>query len=239
MKHYRFTFYLALFVGLSSLDLILTHFLIASEVLGIYEGNPIAAWFLRQFGWSGMIGFKGGCVAVVATAAMIVARLRPQVGARVMAISCSIIGFVIVYSSVLPVAAIGKEAAEDQAIQNRTDNLEIELRKVRQHEAVKTQLIKEMCANKRTFASAADAIIDTDFGRDQSWLEHMRIYYPGCTRAEGMAVCLLRSAVMHMHDQPQASQWIRRWHREFTEHFPNVPLSCEDMPIVARLLGGT
>jgi hypothetical protein len=91
----------AVFVALSALDLFLTWQLIDGSECSAVEANPIASTVLEYAGWAGLAAYKGCCVAAVLGAGCLLGRLRPQLGQRVVAGGCLVIGVVVAYSAFL------------------------------------------------------------------------------------------------------------------------------------------
>ena len=66
------------FALLSLADLYLTWLLIARGNGSALENNPVAAWWLAAYGWTGLTGFKLGMVALIAGLAIGVALSRQR-----------------------------------------------------------------------------------------------------------------------------------------------------------------
>ena len=95
-----------LFAALSAADFVQTYALIEGGTA--HEANPFAAEWLERYGWAGMAVFKGLVTATVFGAVLLLARRRPPVAARVLALGCGVLFSVGVYSRGLLTA----EAAE-------------------------------------------------------------------------------------------------------------------------------
>ena len=88
---------LVLFGVLSLLDLYLTWQVIQRSGR-IYEANPIAGAWLREFGWQGLIVFKIAAMTVLAASVFILYRRRPLTAAAVVVFACLAVGSVALYS---------------------------------------------------------------------------------------------------------------------------------------------
>ena len=108
---------LVLFILLSLVDLGLTCLLIRSSGGQIGEADPIAKVWLLRWGWQGLVIFKLGRAAVVATVILLINRQRPIVGVLVVAFACLVVGAVSYYSyNLLNAAAQQKEKRLPQQI---------------------------------------------------------------------------------------------------------------------------
>jgi hypothetical protein len=92
---------LVLFSILSLTDFAQTYVLIGAGDGSVYEANPVANAWLQQHGWSGLAAFKLGAVVVFLGAASLLMVRRPRTGAGVLALGCSALLLVTIYSSQL------------------------------------------------------------------------------------------------------------------------------------------
>src|SRR2546421_1505927 len=90
-----------LFTALGLIDLALTCYLLRAAPGQVYEGNPVARWWLLRCGWVGLAGFKLAVVLLVLTAVQRIAHYRPHTAARVLAFACAATALVIGYSCTL------------------------------------------------------------------------------------------------------------------------------------------
>jgi hypothetical protein len=88
---------LGVYALLSATDWFLTFTLLRSAPTAI-EANPLAAACLEQYGWDGLALYKFGGVVVVLGAVVLIARRRPAVAAGVLALGCSVLLSVAVYT---------------------------------------------------------------------------------------------------------------------------------------------
>ena len=65
---------------------------------GFIESNPIARWFYHGWGFSGMVWFKLGMVALVVTIAQVVARKNEPLAQLLLVFGCVVVGGVFIYS---------------------------------------------------------------------------------------------------------------------------------------------
>lgn len=65
---------------------------------GFIESNPIARWFYHGWGFSGMVWFKLGMVALVVTIAQVVARKNEPLAQLLLVFGCVAVGGVFIYS---------------------------------------------------------------------------------------------------------------------------------------------
>jgi hypothetical protein len=99
----------ALFLIVSVLDVMMTYILLADipEVGGrviFYESNPVARYFLKEWGVSGIVYFKFATVAVVEIIAHVVALRRIEVGRRLLEFGTLVVSCVVIYSMLLLLA---------------------------------------------------------------------------------------------------------------------------------------
>jgi hypothetical protein len=104
---------LPLFAALSLADLLLTCWLLRRPTGEFYEANPVARWWLMQFGWAGLAGFKAVVVLLVACLCGLIARRRPQAARRVLGFGCAVSAVVVLYS----VALYNSRARADEVAQ--------------------------------------------------------------------------------------------------------------------------
>lgn len=107
MSTYRRNLMWLLFCVLSGLDLFLTWRLLGQGPSRVYESNPLAAWCLGRFGWTGLAAYKLAAVLMVLGATAVLCRRRPRAGARVLTFGCSVLSAVVLYSSFLVGSAHG------------------------------------------------------------------------------------------------------------------------------------
>jgi hypothetical protein len=86
------------FIFANCLDVFMTYILIRS---GAIESNPIANYFLQQYGFAVMIYYKMGVVAFVCVVTQLVAWKNLTKARWLMRVGILIVGVVVVYSALL------------------------------------------------------------------------------------------------------------------------------------------
>jgi hypothetical protein len=71
---------------------------------GAFESNPVANYFLHNFGFNGMVIFKLVIVAVVCVIAQIAALKKIRLGQFLLIAGSLLVGYVVVYSARLYIA---------------------------------------------------------------------------------------------------------------------------------------
>src|SRR4051794_33180891 len=176
-----------LFVVLSLADLALTCWLLDRSGGQVYEANPVAGWWLARHGWAGLACFKALAVALVIGLALLIARSRPLVAGRVLALGGAVTAFVVVYSATLAWAT-PLSPQERQAQANREANRHLaeinqhshEVR--RQREAFWTmvrQVGEDLTASRITLRQAAARLAASERGRDPTWRRALAVRHPG------------------------------------------------------------
>jgi hypothetical protein len=65
---------------------------------GVYESNPIAAWWLASYGWGGLVAYKLAILMVVGGLVAGIARWRPRTGELILVFACGAQSTVVLYS---------------------------------------------------------------------------------------------------------------------------------------------
>jgi hypothetical protein len=178
-----------LFAILGLADLTLTWVLIQQGRGQVYEANPLAAWCLRNHGWSGLVVFKAVMLLCGAGVAAVISRRRPGTGGRLLALGCVATASVVGYSSYLTVACAGpfdelRIAHEDGA------RLGVQLAQRRKMSLLLDRLADDVVNNRCTLAEAL-AELEAPARARIGWLEAMRFTYPKCSIRECLAICLM------------------------------------------------
>jgi|SRR5579863_2210726 len=96
---------MALFMLASALDWLMTVFLLKSQSsngeIEFIESNPVASFFLNDWGFTGLFGFKATMVLVIAACCLIIAVRRIQVARLVLRFGVVSVSLVVVYSAAL------------------------------------------------------------------------------------------------------------------------------------------
>ena len=90
-----------LFVLVSSMDLFMTWILLDRGGGRFVESNPVARFFLYEWGPRGLVYFKFAMVIFVCVLAQIIARSKPRVASWLLKGAVVLIAFVVVYSLML------------------------------------------------------------------------------------------------------------------------------------------
>lgn len=94
------------FILINALDVVVTWMLLTRGPQ-FQESNLVAHWFLKQFGFRGMVYFKFALVAFVTVIAQIIARTHLQTARRLLVAGIAISSMVVVYSLYLWVRHTG------------------------------------------------------------------------------------------------------------------------------------
>jgi hypothetical protein len=89
---------LCLFFLLSLIDLFLTWRLLLHGHGQVYEGNPIAEWWLSCYGWAGLAAFKIATALAVGVLTTAISLVRPRTGGRILVFACTAVLIVVAYS---------------------------------------------------------------------------------------------------------------------------------------------
>lgn len=87
-----------LYVLVSSLDLFMTYILLSQSGGVFMEANPVARFFIAEWGAKGMVYFKFSMVAFVCVLAQIIARYRPRSARWLLLGATALVSVVVVYS---------------------------------------------------------------------------------------------------------------------------------------------
>lgn len=99
----RFETEISWFALASALDVALTFIVLHYSNSGftqstIVESNPVARWFIHQWGLIGMAGFKFLLTLIVVVIAEYVGRHRPAVARGLLVGGTAVVGYVVVHS---------------------------------------------------------------------------------------------------------------------------------------------
>jgi hypothetical protein len=86
------------FILINVLDIIFTNALLRSHAI---EANPLANYFLKHWGFPGMIAFKLALVAGVCLVTQLIAVQNLKRAKQVLTIGCGIVGLVVGYSAIM------------------------------------------------------------------------------------------------------------------------------------------
>ncbi len=88
----------SVFILVGVLDIVMTNLLLRH---GAVEANPVARFFLNNWGFRGMIAFKMVTITFVIVIAQIVAQHKMSSAKRILYLGTAIVGIVVCYSAVL------------------------------------------------------------------------------------------------------------------------------------------
>jgi hypothetical protein len=213
---------------LSLADFCLTCWLLSLPGGQVAEGNPVARWWLTRFGWLGLAGFKVALVALVAGLALLISRYRPRTGGLVLGFGCAALTAVLLHSASLCRPALRSAEAWD-TIRRRGQELDGELPKARQYQALLERAGADLLAGRCTLVGAVDVLAASEKGQDPVWLGRLAEGYGRSCPRECLAVNLLLSVAMSLSDSPQSegppAVWaaVSRLEREFQLTFGKAP----------------
>ena len=90
-----------LFVLVSALDVFMTYILLNQGGGQFVEGNPVARFFLHEWGPKGLVYFKFSTVALVCVLAQIIVRHRPVAARWLLLGATALVATVVIYSLML------------------------------------------------------------------------------------------------------------------------------------------
>ncbi|MBS0204876.1 MAG: hypothetical protein JSS49_18370 [Planctomycetes bacterium] len=90
-----------LFVVVSAMDVFMTYILLSKEGSVFMESNPVARYFIAEWGPRGMVYFKFSMVAFVCVLAQIIARQKPLYARWLLQGATALVAVVVVYSLTL------------------------------------------------------------------------------------------------------------------------------------------
>jgi len=184
-----------LFLALSGLDWLLTWQLLHHDSGLVYEGNPIANWWLASAGWLGLALFKFGIVGLVGGLCALISVYRPRTGGKVLTFACAVLGVVVLYSSSLA-GYMGTPAQRSEANQLRSLEknglmLEKQFQGVKEYQALRRQLAADLLGGRCTFREAVTRLAASEMGRQPRWLKILHMHYPDLNDEQCLAANLL------------------------------------------------
>jgi len=207
---------LLLFVVLNCTDLFLTWRMLGQGNGLVYEGNPVARWWLDGLGWGGLMAFKLSSVLLFAGLAKAVFRRRPRTGARVVTFGCTTVAAVILYSCALPrLHGLEAEAAADEQIQAECDHLEAEMTRLRAYHALAQRLGPDVLAGRRTLAAAVGEVWQSGYWSDRTRLRLLGRMFPGYSPSECVTANFAEAMVDALRGQTEAARLARQLEGDF------------------------
>jgi hypothetical protein len=206
---------LSFFVVLSLADLALTRFLLERQGGGAYEWNPVASWWLAQFGWTGLVEFKLGIVLLVAALTLIVSRRRPRAAGRILDFGCAALLAVIVYSGLL-VPGVYAEADHTERLKAERQLLERQLVRSNTFMNLTSGLVNDLLSWRRSLGEAVEILSSAEKARDPEWLRTIAFHYPNLRQRELLGAWLIREAVF---SAPEGAYGPAQVYRELNAQF--------------------
>src|SRR5260370_15050729 len=161
---------IALLLLLNAADFALTRFLCAGET-GVYEANPVAAWWLLNYGWLCLAGFKPATVLLVVGIATLLMRRRPRLGQGVLGLGCAAGAIAVVVGGYLAGTAgqrdrqLAAAEASDDAEAGRLDG---ELARGHDYRTVILSESDKLAAGQSNLANSIERLAATDKASDPS-----------------------------------------------------------------------
>jgi hypothetical protein len=227
-----------LFVLLSLADLALTWWLLGRPDGEVYEGNPVARYWLLHHGWLGLACFKGAQVLLVLLLAATVARWRPRAGRRVLTFGCAALALVVLYSASL-CRAVARQDREVAAARAHSWALDGQIRETAAYQAALAELAEDLRAGRCTLHQAAERAAATEKGRDPAWRQALAALYPGRAPEECFAANVICHAMWSRLPPSGARALARKLEREFQLTYGSTPPPRPDMLRWASLREGT
>jgi hypothetical protein len=213
---------LLLFLLLSLSDLGLTWLLLERSGGVIYEGNPVADWWLHRYGWAGLAAFKVLTVLVVVGLTAVVSRSRPSSGGLILSVACAVLALVVGYSCYLVGrgAAREPESAEMASVRAETAQIDAEWEKSREYSRALQQLSEALADGRCSLCEATAQLGSTRRGQDPAWLDRLHAYLPARTDEECLATGLALHSLLQVRDDPAAAERLaHRLERDLAAQF--------------------
>jgi uncharacterized protein DUF5658 len=191
---------LSLFALLSVADLTMTWHLVQASGGHIYESNPIAGAWLASFGWLGLVAYKALAMAMVAGAAVFIARYRPRLAGGVLVFACAMTAAVVVYSGYLSFFRGAQDLvhAEDALVaQQRSELLDREMGRQQTYRTLLASLSRRLAQQEFSLTEAVTRLEETEKARSPQWLDVLKRNYPGRSAPECLAIHIGYHALNH------------------------------------------
>ncbi|MCI0642950.1 MAG: DUF5658 family protein [Gemmataceae bacterium] len=211
---------LLIFALLSLLDLTLTWWLLEHSGRVVFEANPIAQWWLGEFGWLGLAAFKSSMVLVVIALTFVISRRRPRVAARMQVFACAVLAVVVCYSAVL-----GGTAKTEAQVFEEIDEYLAATNEAARHRFNQTRRlaaemefwVEELITGQATLAEVVGRIQYSSLTMHRNLLLGLIRQYPRDTLQETLACVVLRWAEQALDDEPASEAVVNRLSAEFRE----------------------
>jgi hypothetical protein len=217
---------LGLFIALSGLDWLLTWQLLHHDSGLVYEGNPIASWWLMSGGWLGLSLFKFGIVVLVGGLCALISLYRPRTGGKVLTFACSVLVVVILYSSSLAgyVGAPSQRSEADRlrSLEQNGVALEQQFQGVKEYQALRQQLAADLLGGQYTLRETVAQLTASPLGQQARWLKILHMYYPNLDDEQCLAANLVEFTRDFAQGDPTTADVVARLENDFqaTYGFP-------------------
>jgi hypothetical protein len=197
---------LLLYVCLSLGDLALTWHLLAHGDGQVHEGNPLAHWWLAQYGWVGLTCFKVTLVVLVVGLTLVIGRRRPRAAGQVLVLACGILMAVILYSGLLAGAVAARSVApalldpEGAVASEQGRDLDQQRKQVGDYQRLLERLSGDLLARRRTLPDAVGLLAESEQGRSPGWLRDLGRVYPGRSEQARLAANLVHHALSSLQE---------------------------------------
>jgi hypothetical protein len=239
---------LCLFFCLSLADLALTWHLVGQGNGRVYEGNPVARWWLLNYGWGGLALFKLALAVIVGALIAVIARRRPSVARTALSISCGILAVVVLYSCFLVGTAVahpsfGSSEVEDPdlaPVVEKSQQLNRLLAQATAYHDLLERLSADLVARRRTLREAVELLAQTDQGNSPLWLKTLRRAYPGRSDRACLAANLVYNSLFLLQGGTSVDEEIiRRLAADYRSCYGlsfKLPADLVDRPACWRFL---
>ncbi len=161
----------------------------------MYEGNPIANWWLAAGGWQGLAVFKFGVAGLVGGLCVLISVYRPHTARKVLTFACSVLLVVVLYSSSLAgyMGAPGPRS-ETNRLRSLEKNglvLEKQFQGVKEYQALRRKLGVALLEGRCTLREAVERLRASEMGRQPRWLKILHMHYPNLDDEQCLAANLL------------------------------------------------
>jgi hypothetical protein len=218
---------LGLFALLSLMDLGMTWLLLEGSNGHVFEGNPIAAWWLAELGWAGLVAFKLGLVVLIAGLVWTITARCPRAAGHFLTFACAAVAVVLIHSSVL--AAQSAHWPGDTTLAHemeRSRQLKRQLTASHSFQLLRHQLIEQMVADRRTLKDALSEL--TRSQRCAALVWQLELIESGRSFRECLAINLIADALEMVAAQPErATRLSARLKAEFIDLFGADKLDLE------------
>jgi len=216
---------LPLFLVLSLGDLALTWTLLRYRQGLVYEGNPLAAWCMESFGWTGVAALKGGSVVMVGAIAAFLSNRHPPKGRLVLSFGCWVLTAVMIYSIIMGLMTGSASSCPDlPAIWERARHLDNRAEVLREHHELRAQLVRDLVTGRRTLPGAAAELARSRWAREPFWHKVKLVGgRTGFPQQPMVAAELMELAVAALGESLETHAQARRLRQEYCDTYRTSP----------------